>query len=310
MKKLSKKSIVSLVLYFIGLAGLIVATIFSDSIFGEKSIFQDYVSDNSFVQFLYSRVPSIVGTFAVIIIEMTLYYILKVIASFTTRKLGNRSITIAKLIFSFLRWILAIVGILVILSVWGVDTAALLASAGILTLVIGLGANSLVADIIAGVFMVFEGDFKVGDIVIINDWRGTVKEIGIRTTKLIDAGGNINIINNAEIKTVVNQTDELSVAKCVISIAYSASLKDVEMIIENNLPKIKEELTLIVDGPYYKGVTALSPSSVDLLFLGYCKEEDIFQAQRDMNRAFKILFDENNINIPFPQVTVSYLKDE
>ena len=101
MKKLSKKSIVSLVLYFIGLAGLIVATIFSDSIFGENSIFQDYVSDNSFVQFLYSRVPSIVGTFAVIIIEMTLYYILKVIASLTTRKLGNRSITIAKLIFSF-----------------------------------------------------------------------------------------------------------------------------------------------------------------------------------------------------------------
>ena len=85
--------------------------------------------------------------------------------------------------------------------------------AGVLALIIGLGSQSLVADILAGIFIVFEGEFQVGDIVIIDGWRGEVKEIGIRTTKLVDVGGNIKIVNNSEIKTIINQTQELSLAK-------------------------------------------------------------------------------------------------
>ena len=310
MKKLKKRQIVYLVLYAIGLAGTIVTLVFSEQIFGEASIFQSYVSDNSFVQWLYNKIPSFIGTIITIIAEMTLYYILKIIASKATKKLGSRSVTIAKLIFSFMKWIFAIVGVLAILAVWGVDTGALLASAGILTLVIGLGANSLVADIIAGVFIVFEGEFKVGDIVIINDFRGVVKEIGIRTTKLEDAGGNMNIINNAEIKTVINQSVQLSVAKCTISIHHTVSLAYVEKVINENLPRLSKEITTIVEGPFYMGVQQITTNGVDLFFLANCKEENIYQAQRDMNRAFKLLFEENNITVPLQQVAVTYNKEK
>lgn len=310
MSKLKKRQIVYLVLYALGLAGTIATLVFSEQIFGEASIFQSYVSDNGFVQWLYNRVPSFTGTIIVIIAEMTLYYILKIIASHATKKLGNRSVTIAKLIFSFMKWIFAIVGILAILAVWGVDTGALLASAGILTLVIGLGANSLVADIIAGVFIVFEGEFKVGDIVIINDFRGTIKEIGIRTTKLEDVGGNINIINNAEIKTVINQSDKLSVAKCTISIHHNVSLGHVEKIINENLERLSKEIKTIEKGPFYMGVQQITTNGVDLFFLADCKEENIYQAQRDMNRAFKLLFEENQITVPLQQVAVTYNKEQ
>ena len=163
----------------------------------------------------------------------------------------------------------------------------------------------MIADIIAGIFIVFEGSYQVGDIIVVGDWRGTVDEIGIRTTKIIDAGGNVKIINNSEISSVINQTKELSLAKAKISIEYGESIEKVELVIKNNIERIKNNIPEIIDGPYYKGVDALSDSSVDLLFFAKCKEEDIYSVQRAMNRELKLIFDENNINIPFPQITLN-----
>ena len=182
----------------------------------------------------------------------------------------------------------------------------MLASAGVVTLIVGLGSQALVADILAGIFIVFEGDFQVGDIAIIDGWRGTVKEIGVRTTKLVDAGGNIKIINNSDIRSIINQTQELSVAKCYVGTSYNDRIENIEKVIADNLDSIKEKIPAIVEGPFYKGVAELGPSSVDLLFVAKCKEDDIYQVQRDMNREIKIMFDNNGIGIPFPQITVSY----
>jgi len=186
-----------------------------------------------------------------------------------------------------------------------VNTTALVASVGIMALIIGLGAQSLIADVIAGLFIVFEGEYKVGDIIVIDGWRGTVLEIGIRSTRIVDAGGNVKIINNHAISAVINQTKQLSVAKAYIGIEYGESLQRVELVIKNNLANIKKNIPQIVEGPFYKGVDALGESSVDLLFMANCKEEDIYIVQRAMNRELKLLFDQNNINIPFPQVVVN-----
>ena len=191
------------------------------------------------------------------------------------------------------------------LGTLGVNTTALVASAGIAALIIGLGAQSLIADVIAGLFIVFEGEYKVGDIIVIDGWRGTVLEIGIRTTRIVDAGGNVKIVNNSSIHAVINQTKQLSVAKAYIGIEYGESLQRVELVIKNNLDNIKKNIPQIVEGPFYKGVDALGESSVDLLFMANCKEEDIYIVQRAMNRELKLLFDANNINIPFPQVVVN-----
>ena len=191
------------------------------------------------------------------------------------------------------------------LGAWGVDTRTLLASAGLLSLVIGLGAQSLIADILAGVFIVFEGEYQVGDIVIIDGWRGTVDEIGIRTTKIIDWQGNIKIINNSAIASIINQSKELSVTTCVVAVDYRESITRVELVIKNNLDRIKANIPEIVDGPYYKGVDSLGESSVNLLFIATVKESDYYVVQRALNREIKMIFDENNISIPFPQVTIN-----
>ena len=170
-----------------------------------------------------------------------------------------------------------------------------------MTLVVGLGMQSLIGDVVAGLFIVFENEFNVGDIVTIGDFRGTVVEIGIRTTKL-EALGNIKIINNSDIRGVLNQTLKPSTAVSLIDIEYGDSLPKVEKIIEENLSSLEIEGAL--DKVSYNGVATLGASGVTLHFSVSCLEGDIFAVQRRLNGALKQMFDENGIGIPFPQLVL------
>ncbi len=300
----TKNMTIRLCILLVLLVGVVVAFAFNSKIFGADSVFNQSISNNQIVDMMYQKIPAVIRTFQIVVIFIVLFKLVKLIMNSGFGK-TNKQITIIKLLISFLRWILVIVTILLILSAWGVDTTTLLASAGILALVIGLGAQSLIADIIAGIFIVFEGDYQVGDIVVIDGWRGTVEEIGIRTTKVADAGGNVKIVNNSKISSIVNQTHELSVAKCYMSIDYDESLERVELVMKEALPQIKEHIPAIIEGPYYKGVTELAESSVNLLFVAICKEEDIYQVQRDLNREMYLVFNKNNISVPFNQLVIS-----
>ncbi len=301
-----KVNIVGIIILVLGIAVTALAIVFAGKIFGEDSIFNQNITGNATVDFLYHKISAVIKTIEIITLAFLINFLIRLVLSHLFRN-SKRGKTIINLFTSFIKYLIAIIAILLVLSAFGVDTKTLLASAGILGLIIGLGAQSLIADIIAGVFIVFEGDFEVGDIVVIDDWRGTVHEIGIRTTKIIDYGGNIKIVNNSHISTIINQTKELSLARAEISIEYGKPIPEVEQVIMKNLDKIKENIPEIIEGPYYKGVNALAASSVDLLFVAKCKEEDLYGVQRAMNRELKMMFDENGINIPFPQVTVSEL---
>lgn len=307
-KTKKKASALKTIVWVLLLSAIVASIVFADYLFGEKSLFEKWIKEgditNSTLTGLIRLLPHLLKTFQIVILSLLVYHLIAWVMKKCLHK-SNRMLTIHKLLTSFLKYLVVIVAFLFILSAWGVDTTTLLASAGILGLVIGLGAQSLIADIIAGTFIVFEGSYQVGDIVVIDGWRGTVEEIGIRTTKIIDAGGNIKIINNSSIATVINQTKELSVAKCVMSISYDESLERIEKIISDNIDKIKGRIPGIIGGLYYKGVSELGASSVNLMFLADCKEEDIYQVQRDLNRQFKLLFDANGIKIPYSQIVVN-----
>ena len=295
------------------LSGLLIAAgiailVLHEYIFDENSFFAKFTHANGFIKYLiHDAIPNLCQSILIIGIAVVLAYLISLLAKITFK--SKKAQTLSKLFVSFLKWIIAICAIFFVISAWGASTTITLASAGILTLIIGLGSQSLVADILAGLFIVFEGDFQVGDIVVIDGWRGEVQAIGIRTTKLIDAGGNVKIISNNEIKSIINQTQELSLAKCYVGIQYSERIENVEAVIADNLDKIKEKIPAIVEGPFYKGVAELGESAVTLLFLAKCKEDDIYQVQRDLNRAVKIMFDDNGISIPFNQLDVHIQKD-
>ena len=205
---------------------------------------------------------------------------------------------------SLIKYAAVIVLLFFVLKHW-IDTTAILAGIGIVGLIVGLGAQPLLTDIIAGLFIVFENVFEVGDIIVASGFRGTVKEIGIRTTKIVDAGGNIKVMNNSDLRAIVNMTSQLSLAVCDIGIEYGESLERVEAILAANLSMVKEAIPDIVEGPFYKGVAELGDSAVVIRFVAKCDEGTKYQVERDMNRQFKLLFDKNNINIPFPQVVVN-----
>lgn len=232
---------------------------------------QKIPSSNEVLNALFGKIPALIRSLQIItiayLVNVFVRGFLKLILART-----SRGATIVKLVNSFIKYAVAIVALLMVLSAWGVDTGTLLASAGILGLVIGLGAESLIADIIAGIFIVFEGECQVGDIIVVDGWRGTVEEIGIRTTRIVDPGGNKKIINNNDMRSIINQTQDLSLATCVVGVEYGDSLERIEVVIRDNLETIRKNIPAIVDGPYYKGVNALSASSVDLLFVASAKK--------------------------------------
>ena len=305
MENKKKHTLIAWIVYAVLVVGVIVSFVFFNSIFGPTSFFATFTDPNEIVQYLvHTGIPALIRTIEILVIAIGLGYLLTVLAKLTFHT--QKGITISLLILNFLKWTIAIASVFLILSAWGANDLFVLASAGVITLIIGLGSQAIVADILAGIFIVFEGEFQVGDIVIVDGWRGEVKSIGVRTTRLVDAGGNIKIINNSDIRSIVNQTQDLSVAKCYVGISYGDRIERVEKVIADNLDKIKEKIPAIIEGPFYKGVSELADSSVNLLFVAKCKEADIYQVQRDLNREIKIVFDDNNVTIPFPQVTVSY----
>ena len=287
---------------FFGLLALVyfVFLIFGGSIFSATSDF--YQSLNMFSGAANSNMFIRIVSYFIFI--LTISWVLRYILMFLSKHIKNGK-ALMQIICSLIKYAAVIVLLFFILQTFGMDTTSILAGIGILGLVVGLGAQPLIADIIAGMFIVFEHIFEVGDIIVVDGFRGMVIEIGIRTTRLEDTGGNIKIINNADIKTLVNMTNQLSLAYCDMSIEYGESLERVEAILKDNLNTIKENIPEIVEGPYYKGVAELGDSSVVLRFIAKCEEGQRFQVERDLNRQFKLLFDKYNINIPFPQVVVN-----
>ena len=254
---------------------------------------------------LKSHVPVLINSLIYIVIVYAVCKLVRLVFSVKMKK-NNRSKTVLSLFDGFVKYACSIVIIILVLKACGVDTTALVASVGVLTLVVGLGAQPLIADIIAGIFIIFEDEYHVGEIVTINDFRGTVMEIGIRSTKLIDAAGNIKIINNSAVGDVINLSRELSLAIVDCDFPYDVPVEFVENILKDNFPTIAKNIPAIKDGPFYKGVCMYKDSNVTIKIVAKCLEEDRFQVERDLNREYRRVITENGIDIAYPQVVLNY----
>ena len=237
--------------------------------------------------------------------------LVRTILSLIFMKANNKTVTIVRFINSTIRYLAAFVVVFVILAVIGVDMTTILASAGILALVIGLGAQTLIADIIAGLSIVFEEQFDVGDIVVVDGFRGVVYEIGLATTKVVDFSGNLKSIRNSGINTVINQSHDLSSAIAYCSVDYNSDLAYVRKVVEEELLKqFKAAIPSIIGDPMYLGVSELEDSGIQLMFLAKCNEDDRFSTQRAMNEIAITVLTKAGIQIPFPQIVVSQRKDK
>lgn len=211
----------------------------------------------------------------------------------------------AGLFISLTKFTCTIAAIVWALGILGVNLAGVFASLGVASLIIGFGAQSLIEDAVTGMFIIFEGQYSVGDIIVLDDFRGTVKNIGIRTTSIVDAGGNLKIVNNSDIRNLQQRSRESSVAVCDVGISYATSIPKVEEILAESLPDIYERhKDIFLSAPRYVGVEELASSSVVIRVVADVTEEDYFAGRRILNREMKLLLDSNGIEIPFTQVVV------
>ena len=178
----------------------------------------------------------------------------------------------------------------------------MLASAGILTLVVGLGAQGLVSDVLAGLFIIFESEFQVGDIVTIDGFRGTVVEIGVRTTKVKEGSGNVKIFSNSSVKNILNMTKDFSVVSFDMTVMYKEDLHYIEKTFKEEFPRIRKKLPAIVEGPFYRGVSSQGLDSMTLTVTAKCLESDRAQLEKDLRRQLKLVFDRHDINIPSSEI--------
>ena len=237
--------------------------------------------------------------------------LVRTILSLIFMKANNKTVTIVRFANSTIRYLAAFVVLFAVLAVLGVDMTTILASAGILALVIGLGAQTLIADIIAGLSIVFEEQFDVGDIIVVDGFRGVVYEIGLATTKVVDFSGNLKSIRNSGINTVINQSHDLSSAIAYCSVDYNSDLAYVRKVVEEELLKqFKAAIPSIIGDPKYLGVSELEDSGIQLMFLAKCNEDDRFSTQRAMNEIAVTVLTKAGIQIPFPQIVVSQRKDK
>ena len=221
----------------------------------------------------------------------------KFMIAIVTRFAGTKGETIGKLLMDLLRYLGLIVFAYYALSYVGVNTAALVASLGIISFAVSLGAQDLIKDILAGMSIVIDGEYQVGDIIEVGGFRGTVLEVGVRSTKIEGRGGNILIMGNRDVKNVINKTRKNSWYPLDINISESENLTQVEALLREKLPQIGSGIPEIISGPFYKGVVNLGRGTLCLNIIAECLEPNYHKVQRQLNGAVALLLEENGISI-------------
>ena len=240
----------------------------------------------------------VVMVFLVLAAEKALVLLLAVF-----KRPSHRSATVITITQSLLRYAAAIVILCWGLSILGVNVSTILASVGVVALIVGFGAESLIEDVITGFFMLFENQYNVGDIVEVAGFRGTVSDIGIRTTSITDPGGNVKIINNSNMKDILNRSDNASRSLADIQIPYETDLPAFEEKLPEILEKIYEEHQDVMRAvPVYLGVQELGESGVTLRFFAEVDESDIYKVQRVLNRELFVKFREAGVEVPYRQI--------
>lgn len=218
---------------------------------------------------------------------------------------SHRAKSILSIISSLLKYVAAIVILCWGLSILGVNVSTIVASVGIVALIVGFSAESLIADVVTGAFMIFENHYNVGDIIEVDGFRGTVTDIGIRTTCITDPGDNVKIVNNSAMKNILNRSDKMSRSISDIGIPYGTDLEKLESEIPDLMKEIYEKhKDMMKEAPVYLGVNELADSAVVLRFYVHVDEKDIFTGARTLNHDLLIGFKKLGVEVPFPQVDV------
>ncbi len=199
-----------------------------------------------------------------------------------------------------------------VLGNFGIDMKSLIAVASVSSVAIGFGAQSLVQDVITGMFILFEDQFGVGDIITVDALTGTVESIGLRSTRIRSADGDLHIIPNGNIKIITNMSKDFNRATIDIGVAYEENIDRVIAVMKDEMDIIfkRSLITGLISEPKVLGITELADSAVVIRILADTQIGENWQVEREIRRFIKKRFDKENINIPYPKRVVEIVENK
>jgi moderate conductance mechanosensitive channel len=219
----------------------------------------------------------------------------------------KRAQTVANLARGALSGLIWTTAVLIILRELDVDITPLLTGAGIVGLAIGFGAQTLVRDVITGVFLIVEDQVRVGDVAMVNGIGGLVEQINLRTIVLRDVEGVVHVVPNGEIKTLANRTKDFSYYVIDLGIGYDSDVDRVMALIREAGAELMAEpafAPFILEPVEILGVDDFKESAVTLKIRIKTVPQRQWEVGRELRRLIKRVFDREGVRLPSPQLTV------
>jgi moderate conductance mechanosensitive channel len=224
-----------------------------------------------------------------------------------------RAQTIGLVLRSIASVVIWAIAVTTILGELGINLGPIIASAGIVGVALGFGAQSLVKDFLSGIFMLIEDQYGVGDIVDVGEASGTIEAVSLRTTKLRDVNGIVWHVPNGQILRVGNMSQQWARALLDVSVAYATDIEMAQRVIKevaDGLWRDADWVGQILEEPEVWGVEMFGPDSVDIRLVVKTLPSQQFKILRELRKRLKAAFDDHGIEIPFPQRTVWVRRDQ
>lgn len=249
----------------------------------------------------------IIAPIIILIVVMFLLFISKTIIhkifNFKSIKVNEgKKKTIVNLIRNIVKVIIILIAILVLLEIYGIDTKSLVASLGVVGLVVGLALQDLLKDFIVGISIIFEGQYSIGDWVSINGFKGEVIPSSLRVTKLKAYTGEIKIIANRNITELTNYSLGKTNLIIDVSVAYESDVDKVREVLDGLCNDLKKECEL--KEFVCLGIQELADSSIKFRLVANTNYSEQFALDRKIKKEIVKTFAKNNITIPYNQVVV------
>jgi len=221
----------------------------------------------------------------------------------------KRSKTISYVITNTIGVVIGIIVLFTILGQVGVNIAPALASLGVVVLAISFGAQSIIKDVINGLFILIEDQYSIGDVVKVGGIAGLVEEMNLRRTVLRDLDGIVHYIPNSEISIASNLTKEYSRVNLNVSVGYGEDLERVIDVVNRVCSQMSEEpewKEKIIKTPQVLRVDALGDSGIEIKILGDTRPSMQWEVMGEVRRRIKTAFDREGIEIPWPHMKVYF----
>ncbi len=243
-----------------------------------------------------------------LVVSMIFYIVLSQIFKRSLAKLSpsvkdyNRKITAGNLFISSLKYFVVVIVVVGILVICGVEVGAIITGAGLLSIAIGFGAQSLVNDVISGFFIFFEKQYDVGDVVLVEGFTGEVISLGFKSTVLQNWLGDVFVIGNGKISSVTNFSQANSMAIVKVKVEPTTDFNKLQQVIEDALKAVVSDYDYFVGYPEYKGVNAISSSGIQVLVTAQTQPMRHFEAERVIKKALLDLFESEQIKFSCPTI--------